>query len=66
MMLWKLAMRPVTATRARSFAPRPAPKIVLKPSKSGSADELSAAEPGAIPAFRKSVRKAATIKVSKP
>jgi hypothetical protein len=59
-------MRPVTATNASSLAPSPAPKIVLKPSNSGSAEDPSPWEPGAMPAFRKSVRKAATTSVSRP
>jgi hypothetical protein len=37
------------------------PKMVLSPSNSGSADSLTLADPGAMPAaLRKSVRKAAT------
>ena len=51
---------------AKNFVPIPCPKIVLNPKSSGSSDVPISAAPGGIPAFRKSVRKAQTTRVSSP
>ena len=66
MMVWKLATRPVTAISASKDAPVPAPKIVWKPRKRGSADVDTSFAPGAIPELKNNVRKAAAISVMSP
>ena len=66
MIVWKLATRPATATRPSSDADVPEPKIVFRPSSSGSPDSLSSFEPGEIPEFRKRTRKAVTTSVISP
>src|SRR5215212_1073639 len=63
MIVWKLATRPVTAMSPRIEAAVPLPKIVLRPSRSGSSESAMPADPGAIPALRNSTRKPVTTSV---
>ena len=66
MIVWKLATRPATATRPRSDADVPEPKIVFRPSSSGSEDSPIAFDPGLMPEFRKRIRNAVTTSVQRP
>jgi hypothetical protein len=66
MIVWKLATRPATAIRPSIEAEVPEPKIVCRPSSSGSSFSASVFEPGSIPELRNRTRKPVTISVRRP
>src|SRR5882672_2706371 len=72
MIVWKLAIRPIVASSARTFATVPAPNVTLNPSSNGQFEAPSAIAPCTVvlasptPAFRKQISVADNISVAMP